>query len=699
MEMDLTAQLTDVLRKQFHFSTFRPGQLEALLILMTRQRLLCIQPTGYGKSLLYQLPAMMLEGVTLVISPLLALMRDQLTQLQHRFGIPAVSFNTDQSYQENMAAKNALRNGKVRILFIAPEQLDYLERFNFILGLPIKLLVIDEAHCISTWGHDFRPSYRQIRHLAKALAQKTPNIRLLALTATANKKTEEDIILQLDIDTKPIIVQRESMDRPNIRLSVIPLEGTSQKLATMMDLLASLKGSGLIYCATRENTELVVEFLGTQGILTAAYHAGFETEKKRRIQNDFLQDKCQVIVATNALGMGIDKSNLRFIIHFDFPGSITAYYQETGRCGRDGQHADGILLYDPADSKIQSYFIDSGQPLVEDFDSLLTIFSNYSSSNLLALKRLSGMHTNKLNVIISELIDQGFLQKYYEHGTQHYRLTHQISKPNLTRFDTLRTLKKMELRHIQYYAEQSQYCLMMILRDGLGDAETIPCGKCARCHKVPFSVSKNEDLMLAISSWLDTRILPITLSKKAKQVTTGIAILDGKSRTEMFLQFMQQRAQDHSLALSMPDLLLQLIKDSLLSLGKRHRFGCIIPIPSRTWLAQQQIVNHLAHYLKIPALQNILFWNPLPVDRQGELLNNEQREHNVAQRMQVYPKAAIPKGTILLLDDYIGSGATMTEAARALKDHGFLKHKIVPFTIAAVKWRVGEKGIIKSSDN
>lgn len=695
MSDDIKQLLTNALQQQFGFSTFRPGQIEALSVLMTEGRLLCIQPTGHGKSLLYQLPATLLDGLTVVISPLLALMRDQINQLQNRFHIEAASLNTDQSEQENNLARRNILSGKVKILFIAPEQLDHLERFQFLLGLPIKLLVVDEAHCISTWGHDFRPSYRQIIQLVHAISKKSPDIKLLALTATANKLTEDDIKKQLTIDQQPLIVHRENMDRPNIRLTVIKTSGTSTKLATLINLMHELTGCGLIYCATRENTELVAEFLISQGIQAAAYHAGFETEEKRRIQQAFLEDQYTVISATNALGMGIDKSNLRFIIHYDFPGSITAYYQEVGRCGRDGLPADGILLYDATDSNIQRHFIDSAQPTADDFDYIIRLIRSAElPATLMYLKRLSGMHPSKLNVIIAELIEQAYLKKIIYTGQQTYHLTDKNTKPTLKRYDTQYQIRKLELANMQRYAEHTSACLMMTLREALGDIKPTTCQRCSHCTKSLFSPSRDQDLISAITLWIDSRTIPIVLSKKISNTATGVALLDGKLRSDAFTHFMRERAKIPSLTECMPHALLDLIKKTLLELTKRHQFSCIIPIPSRTWLAQSNLLNELSVYLKIPAMKDALTWINIPSARQGELLNNDQRKHNVSQRMQTRPEHSVPDGTILLLDDYLGSGATMSEAARCLREQGNFTNKIVPFTIAAVKWKLGKQGMI-----
>ncbi|EKD45403.1 MAG: hypothetical protein ACD_69C00311G0001, partial [uncultured bacterium] len=340
-----------ILKDRFGLASFRAGQLEAINVLMEKNRLLCIQPTGHGKSLLYQMPTVLLDGITLVISPLLALMRDQISQLTNRFKIPAASINSDQEEYENNSAKIAAKTGKIKILFVAPEQLDDIDRFDFLLALPISLIVIDEAHCISTWGHDFRPSYRQIIKLVQALENKNPSIKVLGLTATANHKTQADIVQQLSANI-PVLVQRSNMDRPNIKLSVIEARGLANKLFYVKQLIEMLPGDGLIYCSTRENTEVVAKYCQKQNIRAVAYHAGIDSSEKIKLQNEFISGKYKVIAATNALGMGIDKSNLRFIIHFDVPGSITAYYQEVGRAGRDGLPADGIILYDSSDKKI-----------------------------------------------------------------------------------------------------------------------------------------------------------------------------------------------------------------------------------------------------------------------------------------------------------------------------------------------------------
>ncbi|OGT07069.1 MAG: hypothetical protein A2103_04765 [Gammaproteobacteria bacterium GWF2_41_13] len=497
--------LQQILKDRFGFSAFRDGQFEAIQTLLEKNRLICIQPTGHGKSLLYQLPSVLLPGITLVISPLLALMRDQLLHLTQRFNITAASINTDQTDEENLWARESARDGKIKILFVAPEQLDNLDRFNFLMSLPITLVVIDEAHCISTWGHDFRPSYRQIVKLVQQLEHKNSDIKILGLTATANHQTEDDIKLQLSID-KSIAVHRATMDRPNIQLSCVQLNTLEEKLKVVVDLISQLEGDGLIYCATRENTELVAEFCRLKNINAIAYHAGFDQNKKRELQHNFIRGKYKVIAATNALGMGIDKSDLRFIIHFDVPGSITAYYQEIGRCGRDGKFANAVLLFDEQDKKIQRHFIESAQPTADDFDLILkTIRDTDEPTTLNAIKRLTGLHPTRVQVVVAELAEQNFLEKNLISGKQIYRLTENKTPPNLTRYKNQYAVKINELDTMLRYGLQSTDCRMKMLRETLGDDFAKACGHCDICSGNLFFKIDLSDIK-PISHWLIKKV-------------------------------------------------------------------------------------------------------------------------------------------------------------------------------------------------
>lgn len=686
---DLSDQLHAILRKTFQFDEFRPGQLEAITELMQSGRLICLQPTGHGKSLLYQLPATLLPGITVVISPLLALMRDQATQLNDRFNIAAASINSDQSEWENNAAQQAAQQGELKILFVAPEKLDHITYFDFLLRLPINLIVIDEAHCISTWGHDFRPSYRQIINFIRAVEQKNNELKVLAITATANQKTETDIKQQLENNSCAIPVQRHSMDRHNLKLSVITASNLAEKLYYIAELLQQLPGHGLIYCATRENTELVAEYLQSKNVSSAAYHAGLPPDQKRKLQTEFINNQYKVITATNALGMGIDKQDLRFIIHFDVPGSITAYYQEVGRCGRDGNLAHGILLFNEADKKIQQYFISSAQPTQEDFEHIIDCITNSNDNlGLTELKRISGRHPTQVNIIISELLEQQFLSKKSIYSKQVYCLTGKTGQPDLSRYQNQFHARMHELNEITNYGQQTKQCLMLLLRKALGDTTAKNCGRCHICSSSTFKIEKNSSKILQIKNWLSLRTTMLDASPKY-QLASGLAFLNAQLRSPSFIEFMQQRAT----AIQINHELLDLLKQHLLTLKNQYSFSTVIPIPSRTWASRNYVAQFIADFLQVSVELDYLQWQKIPTARQGELLNNDQRRFNVHCHMHANTKKILPKGTILLVDDYTGSGATLQEAARVLSMQGHVS-QIVPLTIAAVKWRLGKRGMV-----
>jgi len=694
--------LHKILQERFSFSEFREGQREAIEALLHHGSLLCIQPTGHGKSLLYQLPAVLFDGVTLVISPLLALMRDQLSQLNTRFKIPAASINSDQSEEENFEARQLATAGKIKILFVSPEQLDNLDMFRFLLSLPIDFLVVDEAHCISTWGHDFRPSYRQIVAAVFRLKQTRPRLSLLGLTATADKKTERDIALQLQLQ-EPLdsFIHRYSMDRPNLSLSVEKASGTAEKLQLLTRFLSITPGCTVIYCATRENTVVVSQFLRTQGFAIEAYHAGLTREEKRILQNKFFAGELSLIAATNALGMGIDKQDIRLIVHFDVPGSITAYYQEVGRAGRDGQAAHGVLLFDERDRKIQEHFINSAQPSEADFGRVLTVISSDANNGsnelptITAIKAGSGLHPTLVTVILAELTEQGFIEKRSSGKKQVYVRTQKEGLPHLVRYAQQAEVRSRELGAMMDYGHGNVDCYMAFLRRALGDDHAVSCGRCAKCVRTNFEERQSPSDLSVISDWLESRFPPIEASSRPK-MSEGLSVLDGSLRTKTFMDFMRSRrfneVPESSARLS-PELK-QLIARAAKQLGRSRKFAAVVMIPSRTWAQREETGRLLSTLLDIPFLEDLLYWKEEPKSRQGELLNNDQRRENVKGKLGVRLSDSLTDGGVLLVDDYIGSGATMREAASGLRYEGQIVSEIVPLTIARIRWRLGQKGMV-----
>lgn len=329
-----------VLNEVFGYQSFRNGQEEVIQAALSHQDSLVIMATGNGKSLCYQIPALCFSGLTLVISPLISLMKDQVDQLLAN-GIAVDYLNSTQTFEQQQIVQNKAISGQLKLLYISPEKAMTTSFFQFISHCQVSFIAIDEAHCISQWGHDFRPEYTQLGGLKRCF----PNAPIMALTATADSATRQDILHHLQLDNPHIYIG--SFDRPNIRYTLVEKFKPMEQLSHF--LLGQKGKSGIVYCNSRNKVERIAESLRKKGVAAQAYHAGMEASQREQVQRAFQRDNVQVVVATIAFGMGINKSNVRFVAHFDLPRSIEAYYQETGRAGRDDLPAEAVLFYEPAD--------------------------------------------------------------------------------------------------------------------------------------------------------------------------------------------------------------------------------------------------------------------------------------------------------------------------------------------------------------
>ena len=399
------------LEKFFGLKEFRPGQIEIINSVMNGFDTLAVMPTGGGKSICYQLPALLLDGLTIVITPLISLMRDQVAQI-NRNGLVAAQLDSTLELDEIQERMHLVRSGKVRLLYVAPERLGSKRFVDSLMDLKLSFVAVDEAHCISQWGHDFRPQYARISDFLDSVG----NPVVLALTATATPEVQDDIAAQLRMRSPRVYIS--GFSRANLSFQVFVESGKTQSI---LRYIKKHEGTGIIYAATRKSVDEIYDFLRLNGVESLRYHAGLIGEERMRSQMEFLNSDC-VMVATNAFGMGINKANVRYIIHYEIPGTLEAYYQEAGRAGRDGELSECILFFHKRDLEVQEYFVDSLYPpreeLVQTYNSIFDSLSihlgekpeDYLTVDVSKIAGLTKLSSRKINSIINILAQSGLIQ-------------------------------------------------------------------------------------------------------------------------------------------------------------------------------------------------------------------------------------------------------------------------------------------------
>lgn len=464
-------------------SNFRPGQWEAIEELIERRsRLLVVQRTGWGKSLVYFLATKLLRdqgaGCTLLISPLLALMRNQIAAAQ-RIGVKAAIINSSNP-DEWEAVKTQLLAGQVDILLISPERLandDFRENILFPISQRIGLFVVDEAHCISDWGHDFRPDYRRIVRILQGLPQ---NIPILATTATANNRVVDDIIAQLGANLR---VMRGNLTRESLRLQNIYLPSPAARMAWLAEQLPQLPGSGIIYTLTVRDANRVANWLQTQGINVKAYHSDIESDIRETLEDELLSNQIKALVATTALGMGFDKPDLGFVIHYQRPGSVVHYYQQVGRAGRAVDIAYGILLSGDEDEEITNYFINTAFPPQIHTQQVLNQLNEAEGLSIPQLEEKLNLSRGQIDKVL-KLLSLEFPSPVTKINSKWYA-TPINYQPDEEKIAKLTAIRRQEQAIMSAYM-QSQQCLMAFLAKELDDANPQKCGKCAVCLGKPL---------------------------------------------------------------------------------------------------------------------------------------------------------------------------------------------------------------------
>lgn len=467
--------LDSVLEEKFGLAAFRSKQREVINALMKGKHTLALLPTGYGKSLCYQVPSQILPGTTLVVSPLIALMQDQLSGLSRRGITNASCLNSTLSPYEQDQRLARIRSGDIKLLYVAPERFES-PRFRKLLSeIELSLVVIDEAHCISEWGHDFRLQYRNLSTYLANFKKAT----ILALTATATPQVQRDIVKTLTLPRMQII--NADFDRPNLRLETRSLASAGEKEQVLLDLLERTEGSAIVYTSSRKEAERVASILVSKGISACFYHAGLDAYMRQRNQKEFESGRRRVIVSTVAFGMGIDKPDIRLVLHFNMPPSLENYYQEAGRAGRDGDAALCYLLYQPKDLSTQKWLISKNYPSEEE---LYAIFNEIRKQGITPIKAQE--LTQRLSVNEAALLGALSLLKHLQlidstpDGAYFDRHSGDTAKIDMS---TLHQRKQNELGRLQHmidYATKDR-CRRDAILDYFGQSLKQPCSGCDVC--------------------------------------------------------------------------------------------------------------------------------------------------------------------------------------------------------------------------
>jgi ATP-dependent DNA helicase RecQ len=524
-----TDAVGDVARTAFDWGELRPGQREAIDALLKGRDVLATMPTGYGKSAIYQVASLLLDGVTIVVSPLIALQADQVAGIRAAPGAPdAVAVNSSQSDSANDRAWAALAAGDAEYLFLAPEQLakeDVVERLS---ALTVSLFVVDEAHCVSAWGHDFRPDYLRLGEIIDRLGRPTA----LALTATGSGPVREEIVEQLRM-ANPLVLTR-GFDRPNIRLEVHRHESDAVKRRSVVDAVAELPKPGLVYAATRQDTERYAAELTERGVTARAYHAGLSAGERREVHEAFLEDTVDVVVATSAFGMGIDKPNVRFVVHAAITDSLDSYYQEVGRAGRNGDEALAALHYRAEDLGLRAFFA-SRSP---DEDAVLSVLRTVARSNnpvsITRLSRETGLSRRKLTGLVS-LLEEADALVSIRRGVRLSRSLRTRTPEQATQVGLAAAVATAESREridesrlamMRAYAETTG-CRRRYVLGYFGEDLPEPCGNCDTCDSGSAYAEAND---------VKSDVFPVEAAVRHRDWGDGVVMRTEDDRITVFFE-------------------------------------------------------------------------------------------------------------------------------------------------------------------
>jgi ATP-dependent DNA helicase RecQ len=671
-------------------ATFRDGQREAIeAVIDDGARALVVQRTGWGKSLVYWIATRVRRdrghGPTLIVSPLLSLMRNQIA-MAARLGLEAVTINSG-NVGEWREIEGRLERNEIDVLLISPERLaneGFTSRVLPAIERTIGLLVIDEAHCISDWGHDFRPDYQRISRLLPLLG---PTVPILATTATANDRVVADVAAQLG---EHVAVSRGPLARDTLRLDAIPLADQAERLAWLAENIPRLPGSGIVYCLTVADTERVATWLRSRGIDARAYSGPLSQDDREGLEDALIANEMKALVATVALGMGFDKPDLGFVVHYQRPGSAIAYYQQVGRAGRAVERAYGILLSGREDDEIADYFLRTAFPPAARMRELLAALDGVESASIGRFQRAVNLTRGQLDQALKQLELDGALTKT---GGRWSR-TDQPWEPDEERIARVTATRRAELEQIQAYVT-TDGCRMAFLTGLLDDPATAPCGRCANDVGKGMPHAVNRDLVLAAIDYLRRSLRPIEPRKRwveADGVATG-TVIPTPNETGIALCVAGDAGWGREIVRArggvgrLPDGLVVAATRAI-----RDQWRPDVPpewvtsIPSRTaGPLLDGFARSLAAELGLPYVASLT--TAADGRPQATMQNSVLQLDNARAKLGLDSAATVPTGAVLLVDDLVDSRWTMTVAGSLLTAAG--SGPVLPFALAEARGREG----------
>ncbi|MGZ6995440.1 MAG: RecQ family ATP-dependent DNA helicase [Acidimicrobiia bacterium] len=667
-ETDLAAEATTALRQLVGDPTteFRDGQLEAITALVAdRRRVLVVQRTGWGKSAVYFVTTALLRargaGPTLLVSPLLGLMRNQIAAAE-RGGLRAATINSDNQDVWNEVI-GELEANTIDALLVSPERFanpSFRERVLPQVGPRTGLLVIDEVHCISDWGHDFRPDYRRLARVLDLLPRGTP---VLGTTATANDRVVADVQAQLGSE---LLTIRGLLDRETLALDAIELRTQPDRLAWLAQVLPTLPGTGIVYTLTVADAHRVAEWLCIQGIEARAYAGETDTETKLAIEADLLANKVKAVVATSALGMGYDKPDLAFVVHYQSPGSALAYYQQVGRAGRGIDRAEGILLAGHEDADIQDYFIGVAFPPREQAEAVVGLLADRGDwVPLHEIEDLVNLRRGRLESMLKNLEVDGAVER----EGRKYRRTDAPWIYDEDRVEQVTEQRHHEQKTMREYLRGSD-CLMQTLRRELDDPMAEPCGRCSRCTGVSRDIELDRSLGIEAQEFLRGQNLGLKARKQlpgGSRIAKNEQLADGWALAKWGDGGWGQQIREDKAAGAFSDELVNALVELLLAQDPDPAYEWVAAVPSRRApTLVDALAARVAEKLGLPYLP--VLEQVRDTARQGEMQNSAQQARNVGGAFAV--TKPIPDTACLLVDDAWDSGWTMTVIAQLLQSHG-----------------------------